>query len=835
MTALATWVRLDLRRRARSLLVLALLVALATGTVMTAVAGARRGGTAVERLLERTRPATIAVLPNEPGFDWDAVAALPEVEALARFPLSAFGVDDLPPFEATDFTYQDTAIMDAIERPVVLEGRLPDPQRDDEVVVTADYEDGYGKGVGDTVTLQLYTPEQIDESAYGPGYLDPAGPEIEAEIVGVVRSGWFGDTSDAPRGRVIPSVGLFTRHESNLLGTQGIVYSNALVRLDGGAAAIPAFREHLAEVSGRRDIEFFDLAAMADHAKGVADFEANSLLAFALAAAVASVFLIGQSVARFSVGSTPDLQLLRALGMAPGHVRAAVAAGPTLAATLGAVLGAGASVWLSLRFPIGTAAPFEPTPGTDADGLVLAAGLLATPLLVGAAALLAARRSTVASDARTGSAAGALAGRWGAPVPVLVGIRFALEPGRGSQSVPVRPALLGAAVGLVGVVGALTFGAGVGDATSNPARFGQVHQLEVFLGFNDEDFVPADDVLALVAADPDVEVVNDTRQAVAESGSVDVSVYGLDPVGAPLDVVVTEGRLAEAPDELTLAPASAEALGVAVGDRVELTGTDGGGTFQLTGVAFVPTGSHNDYDEGAWLVREAYDDLFEGYKFHTAAVVLRPGADAGVVADRLGVALVELLGDPTAADGIRPVVPPARMAELEEVRRLPLFLAGFLAVLAIGAVGHALATAVRRRRHDIGAPGARCDALAVPVDGRHAGVGAGLVRPRRGDPGRSRPRADVVAGGGRQHARRPCDPGRALADGAHRARGAAHRQPAGRVALTSGRVAAGGDGAARGVTAAATPPQASGATFAKASTRSRSVWSASARRGPLTM
>ena len=45
--------------------------------------------------------------------------------------------------------------------------------------------------------------------------------------------------------------------------------------------------------------------------------------------------------------------------------------------------------------------------------------------------------------------------------------------------------------------------------------------------------------------------------------------------------------------------------------------------------------------------------------------------------------------------------PPSRLAEIRQVRQLPLALAAFLALLAVAAVGHALATAVRRRRHDL--------------------------------------------------------------------------------------------------------------------------------------
>ena len=130
MRVTLAWLRLDTRRRWRSLTVLGLLIALSAGTVLGAIAAARRGDTAVGRLLARTLPATATVLPNQAGFDWDKIRALPEVTALTTFAVAGYGIKGLPDAIASEgFPPGDDAVMRTIERPVMLQGRMFDPRR----------------------------------------------------------------------------------------------------------------------------------------------------------------------------------------------------------------------------------------------------------------------------------------------------------------------------------------------------------------------------------------------------------------------------------------------------------------------------------------------------------------------------------------------------------------------------------------------------------------------------------------------------------------------------------------------------------------------------------
>ncbi len=176
------------------------------------------------------------------------------------------------------------------------------------------------------------------------------------------------------------------------------------------------------------------------------------------------------------------------------------------------------------------------------------------------------------------------------------------------------------------------------------------------------------------------------------------TLYSYDGAGGPLiDMVLSEGRPPESADEVVLGPAVTDALGASVGDTVEVVGTTEVARLTLVGIGFTPEGPHNGYANAGWLTLHGYEALFSGFKFHFLLVAFDPTADTEAAIARLNQATTDAGFGPV----FEPPFTPQQVTDIGQVKVLPVFLGGFLALLAIGAVGHALATAVRRRRHDI--------------------------------------------------------------------------------------------------------------------------------------
>jgi hypothetical protein len=296
--------------------------------------------------------------------------------------------------------------------------------------------------------------------------------------------------------------------------------------------------------------------------------EAVALGAFGAIAALVALVLGVQAISRQLRWGDEDRRVLRALGAAPAVTAGDALIGVLGAVVLGSLLAAVVAVGLSPLAPLGPVRPVYPDLGIAFDWTVLGIGLAVLVGGLGAAALaltyrgapnrIARMRQPVTRSSRATRAVEAT----GIPVAGTVGVRFALEPGRGRTAVPVRSALLGTVLAVALLVGTLTFASGLHTLVSTPALYGWNWSYML----NPSNDVPPQ-ALKLLDHDPDVSAWTGVGYYNAEidGQTVPILISNPRPKVAP---PILSGHDLDANDQVVLGAATLAVLHKHVGDTV---------------------------------------------------------------------------------------------------------------------------------------------------------------------------------------------------------------------------------------------------------------------------
>lgn len=682
------WARSELRRRWRQLVLLGVMAGITCGLAVAAFDGASRTGTALDRFLDRTAAADVVVFATQAGVlepDWTQLRAQPEVDRLAAWGL-LFGAFDgryepnQPLFVSVDGTF--TSEMD---RPIVVEGRMYDPAAPDEIVIHETDRELTGLDIGDVLHFQAAA--SFEE---GFGATPVSGPVTDLKVVGIVRSPWeFLFTG----GGAFVSPGYVATY-----GDQASIVENAVLSLRPGTT-----EEQIRSIVGEAvqpGVPVLDLRSVARRAQTSLGVEETILLAIGAAIAAVGAVLIGQAVVRSAADAAADAPAFRAMGLTTPELVAAPTLAHALAATLTVPIAVATALIASRWLPVGLAARLDPDRGIQASPVVaLAAGVIVAIMILVVAGLAA--RTTLAPRpvaAHRGTVAGVV--RHARPLAVRLGCTMAFEPRVGRRSTGSRAALVGAVAALAGVSGAITLTRGVSDAAGHPERAGVVADAEFSVVVDDPgDVRPSERLVATVAAQPGVTAAVSLLRYPSDISGLAVPTFGFGDriVGDDIEPTVIDGRRPSSDDEVALGPATADLLGVAIGDEVAL---QDGRPATVVGLALFPTEVHSRFDEGAITTWNRSIDLLDaaevglGDTTLTVAVRLATGRDqAGV--DALAAAL------DGQVEGVEAAGVPPEIDNLQRIRRLPLGVAAFLLVLGVAAVGYGLASSVRRRRRDI--------------------------------------------------------------------------------------------------------------------------------------
>jgi hypothetical protein len=684
LSAIIAVARAELRRRWFALLLLGLIAGLTGGALVGVATLARRTDSAFERLQVASQPGDAVVTSFDRQWAADTLREIDVVEDQwdATYTVTQWRGDEVTYVGVVSGPPRPASIL----QPAVVSGRAPKDDAPDEVVMQEAVARSAGVHVGDVVELGLLTPDDVEAFVEGPP--TPHGPDVQARVVGLVRIAALTDT-------YAPFIASPAFYETYARGIQGGDF--VPVRLRGGAAAIDELTSELDAAASRLGLDErssgfapFTVARPSDAAQSAhstARVLVGGLLFVGAVAAAAGVLALAQSFARHHASTSAEQEVEAALGftrwqrtlarLLPSAFAASLAAGLTIAG--GLVSGA--------VEPMGGIRRLEPSPGWAPNAVCIALGVVAVVALLAAVSAVTAAvagRRRPRRPLRAGTIAERLAAL-GARPPEVVGIRMAIEAGRGRSAVPVRSAIAGALIGVLGVVGSLTFASSLHRLVDSTARWGGN------LDFTIVDAHP--ELFDHLAADERLDDVSSVVSGPVAIGSRLIDAYGIEAVeGDLLTWTMFDGRLPTADDDLVIGSRLADQLDVGVGGTVDITTRAGAERFEVVGVGIGLSTNGEQLGVNVLLEPGVLRDISVTEELFTEAfLTVAPGADVAAVTDEYAQDFELFRREP-----------PVEIRNLDELGSLPGVLAAFLAAVGLLALGNGLVSAVRRRLRDIG-------------------------------------------------------------------------------------------------------------------------------------
>lgn len=736
------------RRRWGGYVAIVLLIGLVGGLAMASLIAARRTESSYPTFLAGTNPSDLLVQPTTAvtctsGFVGQ-IARLPHVRqvgcalALTAATLTrdgGLGTVLLTRVELVAST--DGLFSDHQDRVTITTGRAADPARATEIVASPAAAALFGLHVGSHLEVG------IDCSSPTSSPQCPTSPTahyrtIRLTVVGIGVFNIQVVQDDIDRG-----------HTGFLLGTPALAQRFSAcctnvtydgLRLVGGSPddrVVEKEYAHLLATSsftagtGQQQFQIYDSSVIEAEAQRAIGPEAVALAVFGIIAALAALLIGIQAISRQLQADAEDVAVLRAVGAGPWITSTDGLLGVMGAVFGGTILAAGVAIGLSPLALFGPVHEVEPSPGFDFDWTVLGLGALALVfVLVGVAGLITYRRAPHRSTAQRrsdmrGSRVVRAAVASGLPIAGVSGMRFALEPGRGRSSVPVRSVIAGAILAITVVTATLTFGASLNTLISHPSLYGWNFDYALYStdGYGP---LPSQTVDSLLAHDHQV-----TRTTGAYFATVQIDGQTIpamvEPSRAALAPPILAGRGVDGPHEVVLGPATLAQLHKRIGDTVVVKPV----IFRpirlrIVGTATLPTigttlGIHQSVSTGAVISTEAVPSaLLNSYGPFSGPnaifIRLRTGADpvaARQSLEKIAQEIHRTFKTPQATATFGPgvyygidialltVQRPAEIVNYRSMGTTPGVLAGGLALGAVVALSLTLVASVRHRRHEL--------------------------------------------------------------------------------------------------------------------------------------